>query len=683
MARRGRWRAAAIAVRAGRLAVAAGPATAGVVAALCVVALAAWSGADTALAISDHQLQDRSPTLALLLAVALPLPLLFGRRAPAAAVLLIVGIALLRSAAGLRGPISVSQSVVVIVALFTAEAQGRRRDRPGWGIAGGALLIAGIVASDLLELGGYANPRPFAYAHLVGMALGAAGGGYALRDRTAEAARLEAAVLALRESATERLGSRIAAERRRIAAETEEVVAQLLAEVRPLATRAAAATSSEAFAADIARVDRSAHAALAEMRRVLHLLRADDEPPPPAPAAGRAGARGSRRAVRLLAAAGPVVLLAAIGIVDATNLQPMVVHVSLTGRPPDSIPVGPPEPGMPWPFFTAVACVLPLLARHRAPLAATALVCGFVLGRMEILHLSAITATQFYVPAAAGFLGAAYARSTRGAAAAGGLAIATTVACMSLEGLPYNAFGYSFAVLLPAAATVGGLLVRDRVAMAARARQARDALLAAQADAVRERLGAERSAAAAELHDVVGHIVTVICLHADVATAYARTDLERARAAAGTVATIAGDAERELDRLRAVLADDLPSAPPRSLGELVDAAAIPVTLDQRLGDDELPLAQAHAVYRIVQEALTNVRRHAGRAPARVSLRREAGEVVVEVVNEPGRAGALRPGGAGLEGMRERVALYGGDVEAGPAPGGGWLVRARLRLDAAG
>ena len=132
-----------------------------------------------------------------------------------------------------------------------------------------------------------------------------------------------------------------------------------------------------------------------------------------------------------------------------------------------------------------------------------------------------------------------------------------------------------------------------------------------------------------------------------------------------------------------MLADDLGSAPPRSLDELVGAAAIPVTLDQRIGDGELPLAHAHAIYRIVQEALTNVRRHAGRAPARVSLRREEGEVVVEVVNEPGRAGALRPGGAGLEGMRERVALYGGDVEAGPAPGGGWLVRARLRLDAAG
>ena len=182
---------------------------------------------------------------------------------------------------------------------------------------------------------------------------------------------------------------------------------------------------------------------------------------------------------------------------------------------------------------------------------------------------------------------------------------------------------------------------------------------------------------------MVGHIVTVICLHADVAAAYAETDLERARTAAGTVATIAADAERELDRLRAVLADDLPTAPPRSLAELVRSAAIPVTLDQRLGDDELPLTHAHAVYRIVQEALTNVRRHAGRAPARVSLRREQGEVVVEVVNEPGRAGALRPGGAGLEGMRERVAPYGGDVEAGPATGGGWLVRARLRLDAAG
>jgi signal transduction histidine kinase len=97
---------------------------------------------------------------------------------------------------------------------------------------------------------------------------------------------------------------------------------------------------------------------------------------------------------------------------------------------------------------------------------------------------------------------------------------------------------------------------------------------------------------------------------------------------------------------------------------------------------DLPLGLDLSAYRIVQEALTNVVRHAGPATARVGIRYGAGEVALEVVDD-GRAtdaGDHGRGGHGIVGMRERAALYGGDLEAGPLPGGGFRVAARLPVD---
>jgi signal transduction histidine kinase len=97
---------------------------------------------------------------------------------------------------------------------------------------------------------------------------------------------------------------------------------------------------------------------------------------------------------------------------------------------------------------------------------------------------------------------------------------------------------------------------------------------------------------------------------------------------------------------------------------------------------ELPLAVDLAVYRIVQEALTNVARHAGPADARVRLAYGAGEVVVEVTDDGrGVAAGTRAdgGGHGIAGMRERAVALGGELEAGPRPEGGFSVRARLPL----
>jgi signal transduction histidine kinase len=94
---------------------------------------------------------------------------------------------------------------------------------------------------------------------------------------------------------------------------------------------------------------------------------------------------------------------------------------------------------------------------------------------------------------------------------------------------------------------------------------------------------------------------------------------------------------------------------------------------------ELPLGLDLSAYRIVQEALTNVVRHAGPATARVRIRYAPDTVDIEVVDDGRGAGTGRGDGHGIAGMRERAALYGGSLDAGPLPGGGFRVAARLPL----
>jgi signal transduction histidine kinase len=116
-----------------------------------------------------------------------------------------------------------------------------------------------------------------------------------------------------------------------------------------------------------------------------------------------------------------------------------------------------------------------------------------------------------------------------------------------------------------------------------------------------------------------------------------------------------------------------------ALVEATSAAGTPTTLEAAGPPVPLPPPVALAAYRIVQESLTNVVRHAGRVAATVSLRHHGGHLHVDVVND----GAAAPApfsdgtGAGLAGMRQRAAALGGTLDAGPCPGGGFAVRAKL------
>jgi hypothetical protein len=154
------------------------------------------------------------------------------------------------------------------------------------------------------------------------------------------------------------------------------------------------------------------------------------------------------------------------------------------------------------------------------------------------------------------------------------------------------------------------------------------------------------------------------------------------------VVQVTGDAERDLARLSSVLGTVAPGsavpAPAPSLRDLVDrmrAAGLPVELDERIPAGAVPLALSLTAFRIVQEALTNVRRHAGPCPARVTVERAGGMLVVEVADAGDVGDAPGSEGRGVIGMRERAELYGGTLSAGPEPAGGWRVRAELPLEA--
>ncbi|MBF8192696.1 sensor histidine kinase [Nonomuraea sp. K274] len=205
----------------------------------------------------------------------------------------------------------------------------------------------------------------------------------------------------------------------------------------------------------------------------------------------------------------------------------------------------------------------------------------------------------------------------------------------------------------------------------------------------------ERRRIARELHDVIGHSMGLIAVKATVANHVADVRPQEARAALAVIEQTSQSTLAEIRRILGLLRSDgdpqdalTPVPGLADLPELADrarSAGIDVDLAVR-GDAALPPAVALSVYRIVQEALTNVITHAG--PTRCSVRVDAGvrDAVVEVVDdgprrrEPPRAG---DGGHGLIGMRERAMMYGGTFAAGPRPEGGFRVSAHLPYDPIG
>jgi signal transduction histidine kinase len=208
--------------------------------------------------------------------------------------------------------------------------------------------------------------------------------------------------------------------------------------------------------------------------------------------------------------------------------------------------------------------------------------------------------------------------------------------------------------------------------------------------ATRRALAAERSRIASELHDVVTHNVSVMIVQAGAARKIMASSPADAEDALLAVEATGREAMTELRNLLGLLSARAETAgshaatlrPQPGLGEFdaligrVSAAGLPV--EYRVSGEPRFLSPGAdlAAYRVVQEGLTNVLRHGGRATATVTV--EWGDELVITVSDDGdgsAAGGDGTAGRGLIGLRERLALYGGELTAGPRPGGGWRIRA--------
>ncbi|MFF4290837.1 sensor histidine kinase [Streptomyces sp. NPDC001633] len=344
-------------------------------------------------------------------------------------------------------------------------------------------------------------------------------------------------------------------------------------------------------------------------------------------------------------------------------------------------------------WLVAVCVGVPLAVRRLWPLPALAV----VLGASATATLLEITRDP-YISAALAIYAVALIEPTRRASAALGLtlvvsaaAVITGEAGLRPSGPWTEAAGTAALVwLVTGAAWAAGRVVRERRSRATR----RDRRLAEEA------LAEERLRIARELHDIVSHSLSVIVVKAAVANHVAEARPQETRDAIQAIEQTGREALTEMRRALGVLRGDTAgrrtrepgsakTAPPPGLDDLpalvqrAERAGVRAELRTRLAVG-LPAGTALTVYRIVQEALTNVVKHAGnKTHCQVTITVDSqGEVRIEVVDDgAGNAAAsnrveLR-GDHGLVGMRERVMMYGGTLAAGPRPGGGFAVSACL------
>jgi signal transduction histidine kinase len=335
----------------------------------------------------------------------------------------------------------------------------------------------------------------------------------------------------------------------------------------------------------------------------------------------------------------------------------------------------------------AVAIVLPLLWRHRAPHTVLAFVVVGVFACMATLK----PGWSVLLPSAVAIYTVALHGDRLRSLATAGCVVAVTVAVMAV-------FSDRGVLSTDAAVRLGFLLLALVFGDAVRSRQAvLQAALEREADRDRQRrdeadrrMADERLRIAQEVHDVVAHAMVAINVQAGVAAHVLHKRPGQAETALTEIKRVSGAALTDLRATLGLLRDEgaaAPVHPARELSEVRDlaaplrAAGIDVEVDLHGPEERVPSAVGGAAYRIVQEALTNVLRHADASAAAVRVAIGARGLEIEVRNDGARVtgGPSNGSGTGLRGMAERAEALGGRVEAGPLPDGGWHVRAVLPL----
>ena len=362
--------------------------------------------------------------------------------------------------------------------------------------------------------------------------------------------------------------------------------------------------------------------------------------------------------------------------------------------PREMLPFGRPDSTPMMAYLLVAVCILPLVFRRRWPLATLA----FVAGATSLYQVSGSPASLAIV----GMLVALYTAGTLvdrprfalWASASAGLVIGTAVPPWGST-LFWPDLVRTLAILAVAAAI--GDATRNRRAYVAEVEERAAEAERTREEETRRRVDEERLRIARELHDITAHSLSIVAVQSGAALHVLDTDPDAARGALVAIRATSRDALNELRAILGVLRgssearEGAPLTPTPGLSRLADLAAplrdagLTVDLVALDSADPLPAFVEASAYRIVQEALTNVLRHAGMASVHVTLRRDDDILSIEVVDDgSGRMLTTRPAeGHGIAGMRERSLALGGTFEAGPAQGGGWRVSARLPLSGRG
>lgn len=352
----------------------------------------------------------------------------------------------------------------------------------------------------------------------------------------------------------------------------------------------------------------------------------------------------------------------------------VLLGIGLVGTAPAARNLGLDETGW-WIYVPVAVAAVSVAFRRRVPLTVLGVCLAAVAAYMLLGY--------FYGPilfalAVALYTVAAH-RPLRTSAYATGVAAVVMVVC----GLIGTGLGLDAVAPVTAWAVVP-------LAIGVTVRVSREQMLQSRRDEARRQADAERLRVAQEVHDVVGHGLAAISMQAEITLHLLAKEPAPSGVATQALTAISRTSRESLDELRATLgavrrgddADDRSPAPGLArLDALVDrtrAVGVPVSVEVDGPVTGLPTAVDLAAYRIVQESLTNVLRHAGAATAAVRVAVAAADVTIEV-SDTGRSAPIpsNGGGHGIAGMRERVTALGGSLTAGPRPEGGFAVTAIL------
>jgi signal transduction histidine kinase len=364
-----------------------------------------------------------------------------------------------------------------------------------------------------------------------------------------------------------------------------------------------------------------------------------------------------------------------------------LIGIGITGTILGRGRTGAPEGPLWFDVLAIVMIVSPLFARRRYPFGAPVAV-GVAAASISFVDRTVVPfdGMVFVVGCVALFLVGSLRDRTQAFA---GFAIAEGVAAVVVHNDPRSGLGnfivasIIFTIVWSIAFGVGRKAVeadeaKERAARAEREREERATLAVAD----------ERARIARELHDVVGHSVSVMTVQASAVRRLLRPDQEREREALLIVERIGREALAEMRRMVGVLRrpEEAPALAPQPTLEQLDKlveqarqAGLPVELRVEGESVQLPAGVDLTAYRLIQEGLTNAIKHAKATQAEVFVRYDGDRVELAVSDDGNGSSSGSGGGHGLVGMRERVSVYGGELEAGPGPSGGFRLRATLPI----